>query len=203
MKLVCLDMENVIWPEIWPEVAKATNVPELSKTTRDYQDTNELYAMRSKFMKENKITLSTIRKVVEQMNPMEGAVDFLNELKSFAQFCILSDTFTQFIEPIRKRLDYPTIICNQLVVDDNDMVIGWNMRCAETKLSTVKAFQSVGIDTICSGDSYNDLGMIQASKHGFLFNTTDEIKEKYPQIQTADTYDELLALIKEAWFAKD
>lgn len=199
MKLVCLDMENVLWPEVWPMVAKETNVPELSKTTRDFADTNELYAMRSKYMKQHGITLSTVLGVIEKMEPMEGAVDFLRELEKFAQFVVLSDTFTQFTAPIRRKLGYPTIICNELVVDENDMITGWKMRCDQTKLSTVKAFQSVGIETICSGDSYNDLGMIQASKHGFLFNTTDEIKEKYPDIPTTETYDELLGCLKRAW----
>ncbi len=199
MKLVCLDMENVLWPEVWPMVAKETNVPELAKTTRDYADTNELYAMRSKYMQQHGITLSTVLGVIEKMEPMEGAVDFLRELEKFAQFVVLSDTFTQFTPPIRKKLGYPTIICNELVVDENDMIVGWKMRCDQTKLTTVKAFQSVGIETICSGDSYNDLGMIQASKHGFLFNTTDEIKEKYPEIPTTETYDELLEALKKAW----
>ena len=186
MKLVCLDMENVLWPEVWPQVAAKTGVPELAKTTRDYADTNELYAMRSKHM--------------QGMEPMEGAVDFLKELEKFAQYVVLSDTFTQFIPSIREKLGYPTIICNELEVDENDMIVGWKMRCNETKLSTVKAFQGVGIDTICSGDSYNDLGMIQASRHGFLFNTTDEIKSKYPEIPTTETYDELLECIRKAWF---
>ena len=201
MKLVCLDMENVLWPEVWPAVAEKTGVSELSKTTRDYADTNELYAMRSKHMKANNITLSTVLSVIDTMEPMEGAVEFLDELKTFAQFVVLSDTFTQFIGPIRQKLGFPTIICNQLEVDDADMIVGWKMRCDQTKLTTVKAFQSVGIDTICAGDSYNDLGMIQASKHGFLFNTTDEIKAKFPEIPTTETYDELLECIRNAWFA--
>ena len=200
MKLVCLDMENVLWPEVWPQVAAKTGVPELAKTTRDYADTNELYAMRSKHMQANNITLSTVLSVIEGMEPMEGAVDFLKELEKFAQYVVLSDTFTQFIPSIREKLGYPTIICNELEVDENDMIVGWKMRCNETKLSTVKAFQGVGIDTICSGDSYNDLGMIQASRHGFLFNTTDEIKSKYPEIPTTETYDELLECIRKAWF---
>ena len=200
MKLVCLDLENVLWPEVWPEVAKVTGVSELAKTTRDYADTNELYAMRSEHLQKNNITLSHVLSVIEQMNPMSGAVDFLNELKQFAQFVILSDTFTQFLPSMRKKLGYPTVICNELVVDDSDMIVGWNMRCDQTKLSTVKAFQSVGIETICSGDSYNDLGMIQNSKHGFLFNTTAEIKEKYPEIPATETYEELLECIKRAWF---
>ena len=199
MKLVCLDMENVLWPEIWPEVAKDVNVPELAKTTRDYKDTNELYAMRSKYLKKNNITLSRVIEVVEKMEPMPGAVEFLNDLKEFAQFVILSDTFTQFAAPLREKLGWPTIICNDLEVDDNDMIVGWKMRCEQTKLSTVKAFMSVGIETICSGDSYNDIGMIQASKHGFLFNTTDEIKQEYPNIPTCETYAELLDCIKKAW----
>ena len=193
-------MENVLWPEVWPQVAAKTGVPELAKTTRDYADTNELYAMRSKHMQANNITLSTVLSVIEGMEPMEGAVDFLKELEKFAQYVVLSDTFTQFIPSIREKLGYPTIICNELEVDENDMIVGWKMRCNETKLSTVKAFQSVGIDTICSGDSYNDLGMIQASRHGFLFNTTDEIKSKYPEIPTTETYDELLECIRKAWF---
>ena len=200
MKLVCLDMENVLWPEVWPQVAEETNVPELSKTTRDFSDTNELYAMRSKYMQKHGITLSTVLNVIEKMEPMEGALDFLNELKEFAQFIVLSDTFEQFVPPIRAKLGYPTIVCNKLVVDKNDMIVGWKMRCDQTKLTTVKALQSVGIDTICSGDSFNDLGMIQASKHGFLFNTTQEIKEKYPEIPTLETYDELLDALKTAWF---
>ena len=199
MKLVCLDMENVLWPEVWPQVAEATGVPELAKTTRDYADTNELYAMRSKHMQANGITLSTVKSVISKMEPMEGAVEFLRELEKFAQFVVLSDTFTQFIPAIREKLGFPTIICNELVVDENDMIVGWKMRCDQTKLSTVKAFQSVGIDTICAGDSYNDLGMIQNSKHGFLFNTTDEIKEKFPEIPTTETYEELLGCIKDAW----
>ena len=200
MKLVCLDMENVLWPEVWPRVAEKTGVPELAKTTRDYADTNELYAMRSKHMQANGITLSTVLSVIDGMEPMEGAVDFLRELETFAQFVILSDTFTQFLPPIRKKLGYPTIICNELEVDENDTIVGWKMRCDQTKLTTVKAFQSVGIDTICAGDSYNDLGMIQGSKHGFLFNTTEEIKAKFPDIPRTETYDELLECIKKAWY---
>ena len=203
MKLVCLDMENVLWPEVWPRVAEKTGVPELAKTTRDYADTNELYAMRSKHMQANGITLSTVKSVISKMEPMEGAVEFLRELEKFAQFVVLSDTFTQFIPPIREKLGFPTIICNELVVDENDMIVGWKMRCDQTKLSTVKAFQSVGIDTICAGDSYNDLGMIQSSKHGFLFNTTDEIKEKFPESPTTETYEELLSCIKSAWLEED
>ena len=199
MKLVCLDMENVLWPEVWPAVAEVVGVPELAKTTRDFKDTNELYAMRSKYMKANNITLTRVLEVIEGMEPMDGAVEFLNELKTFAQFVVLSDTFTQFTPPMRKKLGWPTIICNELEVDGDDMIVGWKMRCDQTKLSTVKAFQSVGIETICSGDSYNDLGMIQASKHGFLYNTTIEIKRDYPDIPTCETYAELLDCLRKAW----
>lgn len=198
MKLVCLDMENVLWPEVWPEVAKTTGIEGFSKTTRDVSDTNELYAMRQELMRENGITLTDIINVIDSMEPMKGAVQFLEELSKFTQFIILSDTFEQFTPPIRKKLGYPTIICNKLVVDENDLIVGWKMRCENTKLTTVKAFQSVGIETICAGDSYNDIGMIQNSLAGFLFNTTDEIKQKYPELPVCNTYSELLEAIKSA-----
>lgn len=191
MKLVCLDMENVLWPEVWPQVARNTGVEGLMKTTRDVADIHELYAMREKLMHEHGITLSVILDAISKMEPMEGAVDFLRKLEKKAQFVVLSDTFTQFLPPIREKLGYPTIICNQLEVDDNDFIVGWNMRCEPTKLKTVQAFQSVGIETICAGDSYNDIGMITNSSAGFLFNSTDEIKAKYPDVKAVETYDDL------------
>lgn len=198
MQLVCLDMENVLWPEIWPEVAKKTGLAELGKTTRDISDTNELYRMRNEILAENGITLTDVVDVIKTIDPMDGAIEFLDRLKKIAQFVVLSDTFEQFTPPIREKLGFPTIICNKLIVNDKDQITGWEMRCEQTKLTTVKAFQSVGIETICAGDSYNDLGMIQNSKAGFLFNTTDEIKAKYPDIPTTETYDELFNAIRNA-----
>lgn len=198
MQLVCLDMENVLWPEIWPEVAKKTGLKDLAKTTRDVSDTNVLYKMRNEILAENGITLSDVIDVIRTIEPMDGAIEFLDKLKKETQFVVLSDTFEQFTPPIREKLGYPTIICNKLIIDDKDQIVSWEMRCENTKLTTVKAFQSVGIETICAGDSYNDLGMIQNSKAGFLFNTTDEIKTKYPDIPALNTYDELLENIKVA-----
>lgn len=152
--------------------------------------------MRNEILAENGITLSDVIDVIRTIEPMDGAIEFLEKLKRETQFVVLSDTFEQFTPPIREKLGYPTIICNKLIVNDKDQIVGWEMRCENTKLTTVKAFQSVGIETICAGDSYNDLGMIQNSKAGFLFNTTDEIKAKYPDIPALSTYDELLENIK-------
>ncbi len=198
MKLVCLDMENVFWGEIWMEVAQATGIEGFKYTTRDFPDIRELFAMRQKLMDECGLKLSQVLECVEKMEPLPGSVEFLREVEKIAQVVVLSDTFEQFTPPIREALGYPTFICNTLEINDDGRIVDWHMRCDDSKLTTVKAFQSVGIDTICAGDSYNDIGMITNSKHGFLINATDKLKSEYPEIPAFDNYDDLLDAIKQA-----
>ena len=198
MKLVCLDMENVFWGEIWMEVAEATGIEGFKYTTRDYPDINELFAMRQGLMDECGLTIDQVLDCVKKMKPLPGSVEFLREVEKIAQVVVLSDTFEQFIPPIREALGYPTFICNTLSIADDGRIVDWHMRCKDSKLSTVKAFQSVGIETIAAGDSYNDLGMIQASQAGFLINASDKLKSEYPDIPAFDNYDDLLDAIKEA-----
>ncbi len=198
MEIVCLDMEGVLVPEIWIAFAEETGLPELKRTTRDEPDYDKLMKFRIGILKEHGLGLKEIRKVIEKIEPMEGAKAFLDELRSFTQVIILSDTFTQFAEPLMKKLGMPTIFCNTLVVGENGEITDYKMRCEKSKLSTVKALQSIGFDTIASGDSFNDLGMIQASKAGFFFKSPESIRQQYPEIPAYEEYDELLAAIRKA-----
>ena len=198
MNIVCLDMEGVLVPEIWIAFSEATGIPELRRTTRDEPDYDKLMKYRIGILKEHGLGLKEIQDVIATIDPMEGAKEFLDELRSITQVIILSDTFEQFATPLMKKLDWPTIFCNTLEVAESGEITGYKMRCSQSKLTTVKALQSIGYDTIASGDSFNDLGMIQASKAGFLFKSTDKIKADYPDIPAYEEYDELLAAIKAA-----
>lgn len=198
MNIVCLDMEGVLVPEIWIAFAEASGIPELKKTTRDEPDYDKLMKWRIGILKEHGLGLKEIQETIKKIDPMEGAKEFLDELRSMTQVIIVSDTFTQFAQPLMKKLGWPTLFCNSLEVAPDGEITGFKMRIEQSKLSTVKALQSIGFDTIASGDSYNDLGMIQASKAGFLFKSTDKIKADYPNIPAYETYDELMAAIKAA-----
>lgn len=196
MYITCLDLEGVLVPEIWIAFAEATGIPELKKTTRDEPDYDKLMNYRIGILKEHGLGLKEIQETIAKINPLEGAKEFLDELRSICQTIIISDTFTQFASPLMAKLGQPTIFCNTLEVAENGEITGFKMRCEKSKLTTVKALQSIGYETIASGDSFNDLGMIQASKAGFLFRTTDQIKADYPQFPAFETYDELLNAIK-------
>ena len=198
MEIVCLDLEGVLVPEIWIAFAEATGIPELKKTTRDEPDYDKLMNYRIGILKEHGLGLKEIQDTIATIDPMPGAKEFLDELRSLTQVIIISDTFTQFAAPLMKKLGWPTIFCNELEVAENGEVPGFRMRCEKSKYTTVKALQSCGFETIASGDSFNDLGMIEASKAGFLFRSTEQIKKDYPQYPAFDTYDELLKAIKEA-----
>lgn len=198
MNVVCLDMEGVLVPEIWIAFAKETGIEELKLTTRDEPDYNKLMNYRIKILKEHGLGLKEIQDVIAKIDLMPGAKEFLDELRTITQVIILSDTFEQFAAPLMKKLDWPTIFCNSLEVSESGEITGFKMRCPQSKLTTVKALQSCGFDTIASGDSFNDLGMIQASKAGFLFKSTEAIKRDYPDIPAYEEYDELLAAIKKA-----
>ncbi len=198
MYITCLDLEGVLVPEIWIAFAKETGIPELEKTTRDEPDYDKLMKYRIGILKEHGLGLKEIQDVIAKIDPMPGAKEFLDELRSFTQVIIISDTFTQFAAPLMKKLGWPTIFCNSLEVASNGEVTGFKMRCEQSKLTTVKALQSIGFQTIASGDSYNDLGMIKASKAGFLFKSTDKIKNDNPDLPAYETYDELMAAIKKA-----
>ena len=198
MNIVCLDLEGVLVPEIWIAFAKASNIPELKKTTRDEPDYDKLMNYRINILKEHGLGLKEIQETIAKIDPMPGAKEFLDELRSITQVIIISDTFSQFAGPLMKKLSWPTIFCNELEVAEDGEITGFRMRCEQSKLTTVKALQSIGYDTIASGDSHNDLGMIQASKAGFLFRSTDAIKKDYPELPAYETYDELLAAIKAA-----
>ena len=198
MYITCLDVEGVLVPEIWIAFAKASNIPELKKTTRDEPDYDKLMKWRLGILKEHGLGLKEIQETIAKIDPLPGAKEFLDELRSMTQVIIISDTFTQFAGPLMKKLGWPTIFWNTLEVAEDGEITRFKMPVEQSKLSTVKALQSIGFDTIASGDSYNDLGMIQASKAGFLFRSTDKIKADYPQIPAYETYDELLSAIKEA-----
>lgn len=198
MNIVCLDMEGVLVPEIWIAFAEETGIPELKLTTRDEPDYDKLMNYRIKILKEHGLGLKEIQDVIAKIDLMPGAKEFLDELRSITQVIILSDTFEQFATPLMKKLDWPTIFCNTLEVAENGEITGFKMRCPQSKLTTVKALQSIGYDTIASGDSFNDLGMIQASKAGFLFKSTDAIKKDYPNIPAYEEYSDLLDAIKKA-----
>ena len=196
MYITCLDLEGVLVPEIWIAFAEASGIPELKRTTRDEPDYNKLMQYRIAILKEHGLGLKEIQDVIATIDPMPGAKEFLDELRSLCQVIIISDTFTQFAAPLMKKLGMPTIFCNSLEVADNGEVTGFKMRVANSKLATVKALQSIGFETIASGDSYNDLGMIKASKAGFLFKSTDKIKADNPDLPAFETYDELMKAIK-------
>lgn len=196
MYITCLDLEGVLVPEIWIAFAKASGIPELTRTTRDEPDYNKLMNWRIGILKEHKLGLKEIQEVIEKIDPLPGAKEFLDELRSICQTIIISDTFTQFASPLMKKLGQPTIFCNSLEVSDSGEITGFKMRIENSKLTTVKALQSIGYDTIASGDSYNDLGMIKASKAGFLFKSTDKIKSENPELPAFEEYSELLNAIK-------
>lgn len=196
MYVTCLDLEGVLVPEIWIAFAEASGIPELKKTTRDEPDYNKLMNYRLNILKEHGLGLKEIQEVIATIDPMEGAKEFLDELRATCQTIIISDTFSQFAAPLMKKLGMPTIFCNELVVGENGEITGFKMRCEKSKFTTVRALQSCGFETIASGDSYNDLGMIKASKAGFLFKAPDNIKADNPDVPAYETYDELLAAIK-------
>lgn len=196
--ITCLDVEGVLLPEIWVAFAEASGIPELKRTTRDEPDYDKLMKWRLAILKEHGLGIREIQETIAKIEPLPGAREFLDELRTFSQVILVSDTFIEFATPLMEKLGRPTIFCNSLEIAENGEITDYKMRVEQTKYSTVKALQSIGFDTIASGDSYNDLGMIQASKAGFLFRTTDKIKEEYPQIPTYETYEELLAAIKEA-----
>lgn len=198
MYITCLDVEGVLVPEIWVAFAEESGIPELKKTTRDEPDYDKLMKWRLGVLKEHGLGLKEIQETIEKIQPLPGAKEFLDELRSFSQVILISDTFAEFASPLMEKLGHPTLFCNSLEVAENGEIIGYKMRVEQTKLTTVKALQSIGYDTIASGDSYNDLGMIQASKAGFLFRSTDKIKADYPQISAYETYDELLGAIRKA-----
>ena len=198
MYITCLDLEGVLVPEIWVAFAEASGIPELKRTTRDEPDYDKLMNWRLGILKEHGLGLKEIQETIAKINPMPGAKEFLDELRSMTQVIIISDTFTQFAAPLMKKLGYPTIFCNSLEVAENGEITGFKMRVENSKLTTVKALQSIGFQTIASGDSHNDLGMIKASKAGFLFKSTEQIKKDNPELPAYETYEELMEAIKKA-----
>lgn len=196
MNIVCLDLEGVLVPEIWIAFAEASGIPELKRTTRDEPDYEKLMKWRIGILKEHGLGLKEIQDTIAKIDPIPGAKEFLDELRSITQVIIISDTFTQFAGPLMKKLGYPTIFCNSLEVADNGEITGFKMRIENSKYTTVKALQSIGFQTIASGDSHNDLDMIKASKAGFLFKSTEQIKKDNPELPAYETYDELMEAIK-------
>ena len=196
MNLVCLDMEGVLVPEIWIAFAEASGIPELKRTTRDEPDYNKLMQYRLAILKEHGLGLKEIQATIAKIDPLPGAKAFLDELRTLTQVIILSDTFEQFAKPLMEKLGWPTLFCNTLEVAPGGEITGFRMRCAQSKLTTVKALQSIGYETIASGDSYNDLGMIQASKAGFLFKSTDKIRADHQELPAYEEFSDLLAAIK-------
>lgn len=198
MNICCLDMEGVVVPEIWIAFSKASGIPELSRTTRDEPDYDKLMRWRLGVLAEHGLGLADIQKVIATIDPLPGARAFLDELRSVSQVIIISDTFEEFARPLMAKLGMPTLFCNSLEVDERGMVVDFHMRCEQSKLTTVRALQSIGYDTIASGDSYNDLAMIRASKAGFLFRSTEQIKEDNPDLPAFESYDDLLDAFKAA-----
>lgn len=198
MNIVCLDLEGVLVPEIWIAFAEASGIPELKRTTRDEPDYDKLMRWRIGILKEHGLGLKEIQDTIAGIQPLPGAKEFLDELRSLTQVIIISDTFTQFASPLMEKLGWPTIFCNSLEVADNGEITGFQMRIENSKLTTVRALQSIGYDTIASGDSYNDLAMIRASKAGFLFRSTEKIKADHPELPAFDTYGELMEAIRAA-----
>ena len=198
MYMICLDLEGVLVPEIWIAFSEASGIPELKRTTRDEPDYDKLMRWRLGILKEHGLGLREIQDTIAKIDPLPGAKEFLDELRSFTQAVIISDTFTEFASPLMKKLGWPTLLCNSLEVAESGEITGFKMRIADSKLSTVRAFQSIGYETIAIGDSYNDLAMIRAGKSGFLFRSTDKIKADYPQLPAYETFEELLGAIKAA-----
>ena len=198
MNIVCLDMEGVLVPEIWIAFAEESGIPELRRTTRDEPDYDKLMTWRLGILKEHGLGLKEIQAVIAKIDPLPGAKEFLDKLRAETQVIILSDTFEQFAKPLMEKLNWPTIFCNTLEVAENGEITGYQMRCAQSKLTTVKALQSIGYDTIAAGDSFNDLGMIQASKAGFLFKSTEAIKAAHPELPAFEEFDGLLSAIEGA-----
>ena len=198
MYITCLDVEGVLVPEIWIAFAEASGIPELKKTTRDEPDYDKLMNWRLGILREHGLGLKEIQETIAKIDPLPGAREFLDELRTFSQVILISDTFTQFAAPLMKKLGLPTIFCNSLEVAENGEITGYRMRVENSKYSTVKALQSIGFETIASGDSHNDLGMIKASKAGFLFKSTEQIKKDNPELPAYETYDELMEAIKKA-----
>ena len=198
MNIVCLDMEGVLVPEIWIAFAEESGIPELRRTTRDEPDYDKLMTWRLGILKEHGLGLKEIQAVIAKIDPLPGAKEFLDKLRTETQVLILSDTFEQFAKPLMEKLNWPTIFCNTLEVGENGAITGYKMRCEKSKLTTVKALQSIGYETIAAGDSFNDLAMIQASKAGFLFKSTDAIKAAHPELPAFEEYDDLLAAIEGA-----
>ena len=199
MNIVCLDLEGVLVPEIWIAFSQASGIPELKRTTRDEPDYDKLMKWRLGILREHGLGLKDIQATIATIDPMPGAKEFLDALRSETQALILSDTFTQFASPLMEKLGWPTIFCNELEVGADGMITGYRIRVEKSKLTTVRALQSIGFETIAAGDSYNDLGMIQASKAGFLFRSTEQIKNDHPELPACETYDDLLALIRKAY----
>ena len=198
MNMVCLDLEGVLVPEIWIAFSEESGIPELRRTTRDEPDYDKLMRWRLGILKEHGLKLSDVQNVIAKIDPLPGAKEFLDSLREVTQVVILSDTFEEFAKPLMKKLGWPTILCNNLVISEDGFISDFKMRCKDTKLTTVRAFQSIGYDTIARGDSYNDLDMILAGKAGFLFRSTEKIKNDYPQLPAFETYDELLSAIRAA-----
>ena len=198
MHIICLDMEGVLVPEIWIAFAEASGIPELKRTTRDEPDYNKLMNWRLEILKKHGLGLKEIQETIAKIDPLPGAKEFLDELRTFTQAIIISDTFVQFASPLMKKLGWPTLFCNSLEVAPTGEITGFKMRVENSKLTTVKALQSIGFETIAVGDSYNDLGMIKAGKTGFLFRSTEQIKKDHPNIQAFETYDQLMEAIKKA-----
>ena len=198
MNMVCLDLEGVLVPEIWIAFSEESGIPELRRTTRDEPDYDKLMRWRLGILKEHGLKLSDVQNVIAKIDPLPGAKEFLDSLREVTQVVILSDTFEEFAKPLMKKLGWPTILCINLVISEDCFISDFKMRCKDTKLTTVRAFQSIGYDTIASGDSYNDLDMILAGKAGFLFRSTEKIKNDYPQLPAFETYDELLSAIRAA-----
>ena len=197
MNMVCLDMEGVLVPEIWINFAEKAGIPELKRTTRDEPDYNKLMKYRLDILRDHKLGIKDIQDVIAQIDPLPGAVEFLDELRTLTQVVVISDTFEQFAKPLMKKLHWPMLMCNSLEIGDDGMIITHKMRVQPSKLTTVRALQTIGYDTIADGDSHNDLGMILASKHGFLFKSTDAIKAEHPELPAYEDFPEFLAAIKE------
>ena len=198
MYITCLDLEGVLTPEIWIAFSEKSGIPELSRTTRDEPDYDKLMRWRLGILRDHGLGLKEIQEVIEGIDPLPGAREFLDELRSFTQAVIVSDTFTQFASPLMRKLGWPTILCNELIVAPDGTITNFHMRCRDTKLSTVRAFQSIGFDTVAAGDSFNDLEMIRASRGGVLFRSTDAIRAANPDLPSCETYDDLLRLIRAA-----